>query len=414
MNAPVASGFRHLSRLRIPGGGQVTVSDGYAYVGHMEPPHGTSIVDVRDPRAPRLVAQVMLPDDRSHTHKVRVVGDFMFVNVEQGDRHGTRRAQTVINAAPGATDEEVARTAGVPLRIVARARDHQSAPYADGGFRIYDIRDRAHPREIVHVHTHGFGAHRFDVDEKYLYLSTEMEGYIGNILVIYDIADPSRPSEVGRWWMPGQHLAGGEVPSWQGYGHRLHHALRFGNELWAACMSAGVNVIDCSDITRPRTIGSYNYHPLFPCPTHTVMPISARHQGRRMAIAVDEEHDHKPGELHGGLWILDVENPADITPIAMFHLQESASPYALAGGRFGAHQFNEVMHGDVLFCAWFSGGLRAIDLSDPARPHEVGSFLPEPPEGRPSPQTNDVFADADNRVYICDRNEGLDILEFRE
>ena len=37
----------HLSHLDIPGGGQVVVDGDYAYVGHMEPPHGTSIIDVR-------------------------------------------------------------------------------------------------------------------------------------------------------------------------------------------------------------------------------------------------------------------------------------------------------------------------------------------------------------------------------
>ena len=62
---------------------------------------------------------------------------------------------------------------------------------------------REEPREL------GVGVHRFDMDENYAYISTEMEGYVGNILVIYDLADPVRPAEVSRWHMPGQHLAGG-------------------------------------------------------------------------------------------------------------------------------------------------------------------------------------------------------------
>jgi hypothetical protein len=36
---------RRLSHLDIEGGGQIVVSDGYAYVGHMKPPHGTSIIE---------------------------------------------------------------------------------------------------------------------------------------------------------------------------------------------------------------------------------------------------------------------------------------------------------------------------------------------------------------------------------
>ena len=70
--------------------------------------------------------------------------------------------------------------------------------YADGGFRIFDISDKAKPKLIKHQKTFGFGVHRFDVDENYAYMSTEMEGYIGNILVIYDVKDPSNPTEVSR------------------------------------------------------------------------------------------------------------------------------------------------------------------------------------------------------------------------
>ena len=68
--------------------------------------------------------------------------------------------------------------------------------YADGGFRIFDIFDKAKPKLIKHQKTFGFGVHRFDVDENYAYMATEMEGYISNILVIYDVKDPSNPTEV--------------------------------------------------------------------------------------------------------------------------------------------------------------------------------------------------------------------------
>jgi len=67
------------------------------------------------------------------------------------------------------------------------------------------------------------------MDERYAYISTEMEGFVGNILVIYDLGDPKHPREASRWWMPGQNIATGEKPSWSGKRHRLHHALRFGD-----------------------------------------------------------------------------------------------------------------------------------------------------------------------------------------
>src|SRR5687767_1409498 len=90
-----AKGMRRLAWLDIPGGGQVRVEGHHAYVGHMKPPHGTTIIDIEDPRHPRVVAQLGLADDESHTHKVRVAGDIMVVNVEQNDRHAKRRARRI-------------------------------------------------------------------------------------------------------------------------------------------------------------------------------------------------------------------------------------------------------------------------------------------------------------------------------
>ena len=123
-----------------------------------------------------------------------------------------------------------------------------------GGFHIYDVKDKTNPKLITFVKTHGKGVHRFDVDENYAYMSTEMEGFIGNILVIYDIRNPSKPVEVGRWWMENQNTAAGDTPHPKRTEHRLHHAMRCGNEMYAGCWMSGVSIIDVSDISKPRTL----------------------------------------------------------------------------------------------------------------------------------------------------------------
>ncbi|WGF89571.1 LVIVD repeat-containing protein [Marinivivus vitaminiproducens] len=418
---PLAQHMTSVARLDLPGGGQVAVHDGYAYVGHMKPPHGTSIIDVRDPKRPRPVATIDLPDEASHTHKLRVVGDLMVTNVEMNDRHALRRGLGLADAearlaaslgrAPSAS--ELARTLAVPEDLLPRLRHYVAHGYDRGGFKVWDVADRSRPREIAYVRTGGVGVHRFDMDERYAYISTEMDGFQGNILVVYDLADPARPSEVSRWWMPGQNLAAGETPFWPGQRNRLHHAMRFGDELWAAVWYAGIRVIDCADIANLRTIGAYDYHPPFPEPTHTVVPVPLRHHGRQVAVAVDEEHDHVKGQLHGGLWLLDVEDRADIRPLGMFHLSELDSPFARTGARFGAHQFQERVEGDRLYCAWFGGGVRVVEIKDPTAPAEVGWYIPEPFAGHTAPQSNDVFVDDRGLVYVIDRNRGLDIVEPR-
>jgi hypothetical protein len=394
----LARNVTRLSHLDLPGAGQVTVEDGYAYVGHITNKQrlGTSILDVSDPRRPKLVSQLHLDEPDSHSHKARVIGDLMIVNVEQNTGPLGRKAENLSS--------------------------EEQPPYKEGGFKLYDVSDRAKPKLTAHHRTFGRGVHRFDMDERYAYVSTEMEGYVGNILVIYDLRDPARPEEVSRWWMPGQHVAGGEKPTWTGRRNRLHHALRFGDELWAGCWHAGVRVIDVSDIRAPRTVGEYNYHPPFPEPSHTFMPVPEPIGGRRIALAIDEEdHAHSAEEMerrrgrpHGCLWVLDVTDLSQIRALSLFEVSELDSPWSRAApGRFGAHQFQEHMQGTLVYCAWFAGGLRIVDVADPLAPQEVGYFIPEPAAGKAGPQTNDVDVGADGLIHIADRYSGYDILEFK-
>src|SRR3546814_20273974 len=78
----LARNIRRIAHLDLPGGGQVVVQDGYAYVGHMKPPYGTTILDVKDPKNPRIVSEIRLDEASSHTPKVRVAGDLMVPNEE--------------------------------------------------------------------------------------------------------------------------------------------------------------------------------------------------------------------------------------------------------------------------------------------------------------------------------------------
>jgi hypothetical protein len=177
-----------------------------------------------------------------------------------------------------------------------------------------------------------------------------------------------------------------------------------------------------SDIRKPRTVGEYNYHPPFPEPTHTFKEMPVRIGGRRIAVAIDEEdHAHgaqemarRRGRPHGCLWVFDVTDFANIKPLSIFQVSEADSPWSRAApGRFGAHQFWERMKDDTLvYCTWFAGGLRIVDIADPTAPQEVGWFIPEPARGMAGPQTNDVDVDERGVIYVVDRGPRFDILEF--
>ncbi len=438
MNAPITTpklshNVTRISHLDLPGAGQVYVQGNYAYVGHITNNQqlGTSIVDVGDPKNPKLVSQIMIDNTDSHSHKARVIGDIMIVNSERNMTGIGRKADELpklrkqLRDALGrdATDAELAQKLGVSAADIPAVQEQERNPYRNGGFKIYDVSDRTKPKLITFQKTYGIGVHRFDMDENYAYISTEAEGFIGNILVIYDIRNPVKPQEVSKWWIPGQHLAGGEKPTWPGRQHRLHHTLRVKDRLYAGCWHGGVRIVDVSDIRKPKTLGAYNYHPPFPEPSHTFMELPQRIDGRTIAIAIDEEdHAHSAEEMarrrgrpHAALWTFDITDPANIQPLSIFEVSELESPWSRAApGRFGAHQFQEHMKGGdtLVYCAWFAGGLRIVDVADPSAPQEVGWFIPEPAPGKVAPQTNDIDVDERGLIYVVDRYSGFDIVEL--
>jgi len=377
-----SSNIRHLCRIELAGGGQIVIDGDYAYVGHQHRPQGTSILDISDPRKPQILSTLTPSHPWSHSHKVRVVGDLMLVNSEF--EHG-----------PGARRDE----------------------YPDGGFRIYDVKDRTSPKLVSFVKTHGKGVHRFAVDENYAYISTEMEGFVGNILVIYDIGNPSKPVEVSRWWMERQNVAGGDEPHPKRAQHRLHHALRCGTEMYAGCWMSGISIIDVSDINSPRTLSRYEYDPACPEPTHTFLKVPHPIGGKHIAVSTEEERSHRgadAGQPHAPLRTWDVSDPTQPKLLHSYYLAEAATPYPAGKVRFGTHQLREHVDEDnLLYVTWFAGGLRIIDINDPAHPKERGYFIPKPGDGVAAPLTNDVFKDHRGLLWVTDKERGLDVIEYK-
>ena len=378
-----SSNIRHLCRMELEGGGQIVIDGNYAYVGHQHRPHGTTILDISDPRKPKVLSTLTPSHPWSHSHKVRIVGDLMVVNSE-------------FEGGPGAS----------------------RGKYPDGGFRIYNVQDRTHPKLVTFVQTHGKGVHRFDIDENYAYISTEVEGFVGNILVIYDIRNPSKPVEVSRWWMQGQNVQGGDPPHPKRAEHRLHHALRCGTEMYAGCWMSGISIIDVSDIQRPRTLSRYEYDPPCPEPTHTFLKVAHRIDGKLIAVSTEEERSKRgadAGKPHAPLRTWDVSDPIQPKLLHSSYLPELATPYPADTVRFGAHQLREKVDEDnLLYVTWFAGGLRIIDIRDPAHPKEQGYFIPKPGDGVAAPLTNDVFKDERGLLWVTDKERGLDVIEYKQ
>jgi hypothetical protein len=364
-------GLRQVGYFDCAGGGQVVVDGGVAYVAHMSAPHGTTVVDVSDPARPRQLAALEVPRG-THSHKVRAGNGLMLVNREAHPAHKA--------------------SADVPVGLV-----------------VYDVSTPARPREVAFWRSGGAGVHRFTFDGRYAYISPEIEGYVGNIVMILDLEDPARPREVGRWWMPGQWTAGGETPSWSGRQHRCHHPIRLGNRLYVSYWHGGFVILDVEDLARPRFVSGLDWSPPYLTPTHTALPVPFPIRGRRVMLAADEDVAKLEPGPPSFLWLVDITHERRPVPVSTFQLEGvDGSPQPEFTG---CHQPSERITGTEIPVAWFAHGLRIVDIANPHAPREVAHFRPAAPEGHARPSSNDVCVDDRGLLYLIDRGRGLHILE---
>jgi len=379
-----AKGIRQVGFFDCPGGGQVVVEGNTAFIGHMRNPHGTSSVDVADPKNPKLLAKIAMPPG-THSHKARVGNGIMLTNREV---LGTKAARGEV--APG---------------------DFR------GGLGVYDIENPAKPKLIMNWEVsgdaaRGTGVHRFDFDGRYAYISPTCEGYVGNIVMILDFKNPAKPEEVGRWWMPGQWKAGGEKAPWEGNAHRCHHPLRVGNRLYTSYWWGGFVILDIEDMSKPKFVSGHDWSPPFPWPTHTALKVPFKIDGRDLMVVSDEDVTRLPGcppYSSAFLWIVDVTDEKYPTQFASYQIDgipPEEQPYMT-----GCHQPVEKITSTEIPVAWFAHGLRIVDIVRPHAPKEIAYYLPDVPQGSDRVQSNDVFVDSRGLIYLLDRVRGLNILE---
>jgi hypothetical protein len=348
------------------GDGMQVLREGDAlYVGHFGiSGAGTTILDASDPTHLRVAAQLAAPQG-SHTHKVQVANGLLLVNHEQ-----------------------------------FRGGDPHSA-----GMAVYDVSDPFRPEKIGWFDSGGRGVHRIVwTGGRYAYASVTPAGFSDRIWTILDMADPTSPTQVGRWWWPGQWVAGDEPPTWpRGKRYAAHHALLEGDIAYLGYGDGNLVVLDVSDPAKPSRIGGLQWSP--GGDTHTCLPLA----GRQLLLVTDETvKDRCAGEEHL-VRLIDVSDPANPTEVGVCPPPEG--DFCSRGLRFGPHNAHENRPGsyqsaELVFVTYFNAGLRVYDVSDAANPVEVAYWLPETPEGQEAIQINDVFVAADLHVYVTDRIGG--------
>lgn len=371
-------------------GMQVVRDRWYLYLGSLWH-RGWSIVDVTDPARPELVNFIEGPAN-TWTIQMQVADGLMI---------------TALQAIPPAWG-------GDPNR------PHQAGVY------IWDVSDPVQPRRLSFFATGGNGTHRnFYAGGPYLHLAANPEGYQGYIYLIVDISDPEKPREVGRWWYPGQHLAGGETASIRGGLHGPPHVE--GDRAYLSYGEAGMIILDISDLEHPKLVSRLPFSPPLggSLPVHTVQPLPSRNLAVVNSEAIAEDCQ-EPLNFAAIVDITDERAPRVVSLLPM-PVPEPSLPYpnfCRKGGRFGPHNQHHwqgqphLLHDEhKVYLTSFNAGLRIYDITDPLLPRETAYFVPENPKRRIGllprtlvTQTEDVLVDARGYIYITDKNHGLFIL----
>jgi hypothetical protein len=286
--------------------------------------------------------------------------------------------------------------------------------------RVYDIADPANPRAIGFMEVEGLGLHRiWWTGGRYAYASALLDGFLDHILISIDMADPTKPKEAGRWWIPGMNAAAGETATWTGR-WALHHAVVQDDIAYGSWRNGGLTILDVKNPANMSLIAHRNWSPPYGGGTHSALPL----HDRGLLVVADEATLNIDQEQMKRTWIFDIREKSNPVSIATMPTP-SDQDYISIGGQFGPHNLHENRPGSfqsstTIFATWQSAGVRVFDIQDPYRPEEIGYFVPpqptkwmEPLRGRAKVRhTADIFVASDGLMYVTDYDAGLYILQW--
>ena len=364
------------------------------WLAHESAPKNFTAVDVTDPRAPKLVVQTDLPHGRMRSNSLDVTGDVMAVAYQT----------TEVNAKPA-------------------------------GFDLFDISTPESPRHISHFDAsgaHSRGVHQlWFADGEYVHMAAGAPDFTpthpkdDQFYRSVDVRNPSKPIEVGRWWLPGTRQ-GDDAPPPKRLAPRFDSGFRAHNtnvypqkpdRAYVGYIDGGAVILDISDKARPKAIAHWKYSPPYNGFTHTLLPLFERN----LLVVTDECVRDTGADWPKLVWMMDLREESNPVPIATFPAP-SYEQFARRGGRFGAHNLHENQPAatswrseEIILGTFFNAGVRAYDIRNPYQPQEIAYYVPEAPPGSRvgAIQLNDVYVDERRLVYAVDRLAGgLYVLEM--
>src|ERR1700731_887149 len=318
------------------------------WLAHESAPKNFTGVDVSDPRQPKLVVQTDLPESFMRSNSLELTGDIMAV-----------------------------------------AYQTQKVGQKPAGFELFDISTPEKPKSIAYVDASGptsRGVHQlWFCDGEYVHLAAGAPDFTpthpqdDQFYRIYDVRNPSKPAEVGRWWLPGTRAGDGAPPPARHQAPLLDRGFRAHNtnvypqrpdRCYLGYIDAGMFVMDISDKSKPKPICRWDNSPPYTGFTHTVLPLFERN----LLIVTDESTIDNAADWPKLIWILDARDEKHLMFTTTCPLSRPEA-YPMRGGRFGAHNIHENTPRPTAFPSdqisigtFFNGGLRAYDSSNAFQP----------------------------------------------
>jgi hypothetical protein len=311
------------------------------------------------------------------------------------------------------------------------------ASYSGNDLQVYDIgKDCTRPRLLSTYDFNVRAPHEFFLwkDPKHpgRVLAYVTHAIYAPDLSVIDLSDPTAPKLVTTYMSPQQEASGvGDDVSTQNPSSYIHSIAVSddGTRAYVGNWDYGTFVADTSGVADPA--GVPVIRPLSPLPldyganVHGNVPIP----GRPYGVMVQEEYAAAGRSCpFGWLRMADMTDPTAIKLAGQYKLPENDCTKAqAANGTFTSH--NQTNFPSVTLLTWYSGGLRAVDTTDPNKPTEAGVFVPK--ATKPAPALRDdrlFFAGSRNErrtgamwsypvvqnglVYVVDIDLGLYVLRY--
>lgn len=201
--------------------------------------------------------------------------------------------------------------------------------------QVIDLADPTNPLTVSTIHIgpqqNGGGAHNAFVQDNYLYTLGD-HGTGG--LTIYDLTDPTSPIIVGQ------------------FQQRYYHDIQVRDDIGyaAAIGGEGVDILDLSDKTQPVLINNFNY------PGSGAHNCWTTEDGKYLFVG-DEV-----GTAGNWTRVFDVSDPYNVAQVGAYIADSLAIVH------------NCYVKGNYLFVAYYTEGIRVVDISDPINPVEVAYY----------------------------------------